>query len=75
MASEQQKEELIKFGKHLAGLRKKKNLSYRKLAQKCDIEYPQIKRYEMGEVNMSFVALLELSKGLGISLKELIDYQ
>jgi transcriptional regulator with XRE-family HTH domain len=74
MASEKQKEELIKFGKHLAALRKKKNLSYRKLAQNCDIEYPQLKLYEKGEVNLTFFSILELAKGLSIEPKELMDY-
>jgi transcriptional regulator with XRE-family HTH domain len=74
MASEILKENLIAFGHHLQALRKSKNLSLRKLASKCNLEHREIVRYEKGEVNMSFNTLLELSQGLEITLKELIDY-
>ncbi|MFI5162362.1 MAG: helix-turn-helix domain-containing protein [Sphingobacteriales bacterium] len=66
--------QLTKFGKHLEALRKSKNLSFRKMAHNCDIEYSDIKRYEKGEINMTFLTLLELAKGLGITLKDLLDF-
>lgn len=74
MASEEQKDQLIKFGKHLAALRKSKNLSYRKLAQKCDIDFSDIKKYENGEFNMTFFTMIEFAKGLDIPLKEILDF-
>lgn len=74
MISEIQKETLIKFGRHLESLRKSKNLSLRKLAQNCNIDYADIKKYENGEINMTFYTLVELSKGLNLSLKDLVDF-
>jgi len=74
MASEEQKEHLTQFGKHLLALRKKQNLSYRKLAQNCDIDHADIRKYEKGEINMTFLTMIEFAKGLGISLKELMDF-
>jgi len=74
MMSEEQKESLLKFGRHLHALRKKNNLSLRKLAHNCNIEHADIKRYENGEINMSFLTILELAKGLGVTAKELMEY-
>ncbi|RWY47471.1 helix-turn-helix domain-containing protein [Mucilaginibacter gilvus] len=74
MASEEQKKFLLRFGKNLLELRKKKNLSYRKLAQKCDIDHADIRKYEKGEINMTILTMVEFSKGLEISLKELMEF-
>jgi transcriptional regulator with XRE-family HTH domain len=75
MAHDTSIEYLIKFGHHLQILRKSKDLSLRKLAAKCNIEHSDIVRYEKGEINISFNSLVELSKGLEISLKELMDFE
>lgn len=74
MISEVQKDTLVKFGQHLQALRKSKNLSLRKLALNCNIEHSDIKRYENGEINMTFLTIIELSKGLGVPLKELMNF-
>lgn len=74
MASDKQREHLIEFGKHLLALRKKQNLSYRKFAQLCDIDYADVKKYEKGELNMTFLTMVEFAKGLNIELKELLDF-
>jgi transcriptional regulator with XRE-family HTH domain len=74
MANDNPNEYLIKFGQHLQSIRKSKNLSLRKLAAKCNIEHREIVRYEKGETNMSFNTLIELSKGLEIPLKDLMDF-
>ncbi|SEM74720.1 helix-turn-helix domain-containing protein [Mucilaginibacter sp. P25] len=74
MESEAHKLLLTSFGKHVASLRKKKKLSYRKVAQQCELEFSTIKKYEKGEFNMTFISLSELAKGLGIPLKELMDF-
>jgi transcriptional regulator with XRE-family HTH domain len=74
MANETQKDHLIKFGRHLQTLRKNKKLSLRKLAAKCNVEHADIKRYEKGEINLTLMSLIELSRGLEIPLKELVDY-
>ena len=74
MASEKQKEYLIEFGKRLHELRKKKNLSYRKLAQNYDIDHADIRKYEKGEINMTIFTILEFAKGLEIPVKELMYF-
>jgi transcriptional regulator with XRE-family HTH domain len=74
MASDKQKESLIAFGKHLLALRKKQNLSYRKFAQNCDIDYADVKKYEKGQLNMTLLTMIEFAKGLSIPLKELMDF-
>ncbi|MBS7565536.1 helix-turn-helix transcriptional regulator [Mucilaginibacter sp. Bleaf8] len=74
MASETHKEYLKRFGEHLASLRKERKISYRKLAQICDVDFADIRRYEKGEINMTFSSLIELSKGLAVPLKDLMDF-
>lgn len=74
MLSEEHHDILIKFGKHLQALRLKQNLSLRKLAMNCNIDHADVKRYENGELNMTLISLTELSKGLSIPLKELMDF-
>ncbi|MBD1385891.1 helix-turn-helix transcriptional regulator [Mucilaginibacter rigui] len=74
MASENHTAHLIKFGIHLQTIRKSKNLSLRKLAAKCNIDHADIQQYEKGLINMSFNSLIELSEGLEVSLKDLMDF-
>ncbi|WP_354003221.1 helix-turn-helix domain-containing protein [Mucilaginibacter aquariorum] len=74
MASENHKNSLIMFGNHLKVLRKSKGLSHRKLAAKCNIDHADLVRYEKGDINMSFNSLIELSQGLEITLKDLMDF-
>jgi transcriptional regulator with XRE-family HTH domain len=44
------------------------------LAAKCNIEHADIARYEKGEINITLASLIELSEGLEIPLKELMDF-
>ncbi|MFI5160454.1 MAG: helix-turn-helix domain-containing protein [Sphingobacteriales bacterium] len=74
MISEIQKETLVQFGRHLQALRTKKKLSLRKLAHNCNIEHSDIKRYENGEINMTFLTMIELAKGLNVPIQELIEF-
>lgn len=74
MISEPQKEILIKLGRRIASLRKSKNLSFRKMALYCDLDYSDIKKFEKGEVNVTFLTIVELAKGLDVPLKELMDF-
>ena len=74
MISEAQKETLIKFGLHLQALRKMKKLSLRKLALNCNIEHSDIKRYENGQINMTFLTIIELAKGLDVPPKDLMNF-
>jgi transcriptional regulator with XRE-family HTH domain len=73
MQSEHQ-EILIRFGKRLEELRKKQNLSLRKLALHCNIDHADVKKYENGEINISLISITELAKGLNVPLNELMDF-
>lgn len=74
MAKNSHPEISIKFRNHLKTVRLNNKLSLRKLASKCDIENADIVRYKKGEINMSFLKIVGLAKGLEIPLKELINF-
>lgn len=74
MYSEAQQEYLSRFGKHLEMLRKRSNLSFRKLAQRCNIDYSNLKKYEKGEINISMLSLVDLAGALDVTVKELMDF-
>ena len=74
MISDSEKDLLKALGTHLEKLRKSKNLSLRKLALNCKIEHGDIKKFENGERNMTYLTMVEYAKGLGISLRELLDF-
>lgn len=67
---------LIRFGKQIEKLRKRKKLSYRKLAQNCNIDYSDISKIEKGKekANITLLTLLELAKGLEVQPKKLLDF-
>ena len=66
---------LEQFGKQVEKLRKRKNLSYRKLAQNCNIDYSDISKIEKGKANITMLTLLELAKGLEVHPKKLLDFE
>ena len=66
---------LILFGKETEKHRIKQNLSYRQLAQRCDIDHSNISKIEKGEINITLSTILELSKGLKINPKELFNFK
>jgi transcriptional regulator with XRE-family HTH domain len=68
------KKVLTSFGDHVRKLRKSKNLSLEKLAFEAEIELSQIYRLEKGIINSTLSTLIAISKALGISLKELMDF-
>lgn len=67
------KRRLEQFGVHLAKLRKKKGLSMRELATRCDIDYAKISKLENNKANITLTTLIELAEGLGVHPKELIN--
>ncbi len=73
MATAPEKELLNKLGEQIAKIRKKKKLSYRKVSYRCNLDYSKISKIEKGEVNITFVTLIELAKGLEVHPKELLD--
>ncbi len=62
------------FGKRLNQLRKARKLSFRKLATLCDIDYSDIKKFENGEKNITILTIIELSIGLDVHPKELLNF-
>lgn len=65
---------LIRFGERLKNLRIFKKLSYRQMAQRCDLDYSYISKIEKGQHNIQLTTGLELAKGLGVHPKELFDF-
>lgn len=73
-SKKKKKEALAQFGKRLNQLRKAKNLSFRELAALCDVDYSDIKKFEKGEKNITILTLIELSIGLDVHPKELLNF-
>jgi transcriptional regulator with XRE-family HTH domain len=65
-------EALDKFGGKLNALRTAKGLTLEQLAFEADIEISQVHRVEKGKINPTLTTLIALSKGLGISLADLV---
>ena len=63
-----------KFGDHLRLIRIAKNLSQQELELKAGISKNQVGNIERGEVNITLVSILAISKALDISPKELFNY-
>ncbi|WP_336731772.1 helix-turn-helix domain-containing protein [Chryseobacterium sp. VD8] len=65
----------IAFGKRIEKFRKESGLSYRELAQKCDVDHSNISKIEKGEVDVRISTIQELAKGLEIHPQELFDFE
>jgi transcriptional regulator with XRE-family HTH domain len=74
MESKKKKEALAQFGENLRKLRKAKKLSLRKLAALCDVDHSDINKFERGEKNIRVLTIIELSIGLGVNPKELLNF-
>ena len=69
------KENFLKqFGTNFARLRSSKNLTFRSLAQKCDLDYADLNKIENGKRNITLSTIIELAKGLEVHPKELFDF-
>lgn len=66
---------LSKFGEQLRSIRLKSGLSYREMAQRCDLDYSYISKIEKGQHNIQLSTVLELSKGLEIHPQELFGFK
>lgn len=65
---------LLKFGANFGKIRLSKNLSFRSLSHKCDIDYADLNKIERGKRNITLSTIIELAKGLEIHPKELFDF-
>ena len=73
MMKEKDKKRLLKFAVQLKKLRKKKGLTIRELASRCDVDYGKISKLENNKANLTLTTLIELAEGLGIHTKALLD--
>jgi transcriptional regulator with XRE-family HTH domain len=65
----------IEFGKQVERLRTQKNLSYRQLAQRCDIDHSNLSKIEKGEINIRLSTIYELLKGLDVQPNKLFEFK
>jgi putative transcriptional regulator len=65
---------LKKLGDKICRIRKAKGLTQVELASLVNKDQQSIQRLEKGNINPSIYYLFELSKGLEIDLKELLDF-
>lgn len=65
---------LVKFGEHVRLLREKLGLTPSNVAERSYLTKADLQSIESGNKNFAFTTLLELSKGLGVSLSELLKF-
>ncbi|RTZ01336.1 XRE family transcriptional regulator [Flavobacterium sp. RSP49] len=66
---------LLQFGKRLGEIKKQKGLSFRKIAENCDLDASFISKIEKGTENVTLETILNLSYGLKIQPKEFFDFK
>lgn len=59
---------LERYGSRIRELRKQKNLTQEKLAEKANLHYTYIGTVERGEKNISLFNIEKISKALGVNL-------
>jgi transcriptional regulator with XRE-family HTH domain len=64
-----------KFGMHIKKLRESQGLALREMATKCELDYSQISKIENAKWDVQLSTIFELAKGLGIELKELLNFK
>ena len=71
--SKTQKENLNKLGAKVKKVRTEKNLTLKELSYKIGKDPQSIHRLEVGGINPTYLYLLEVCKGLEISITDLLD--
>jgi len=66
--------ELIRLGSRIKALREAKGLSQAKLGARILKDQQSIHKVEAGEFNPGYLYLLEVAKGLEVSVSELLDF-
>ena len=74
MVNEQKKKYLKIIGQRVAQFRKKKGISQSQLSDIVELDVMTISRIERGLINISILNAYNLSKALGITQKELFDF-
>ena len=67
------KDELILLGARIKSARKARRMSQTDLAFKIGKDQPSINRVEKGNINPSYLYLLEIASGMQITLVELLS--
>ena len=70
--NQSQKEDLKRLGDRLKGLRVSKGLTLKQLGYLIDKDPQSISRVEMGDINPTYLYLLDLCKGLGVDVSEVL---
>ncbi len=71
----QQTETLIKFGQRIAELRTQKGISQEQLSYAAKLSRSHVGMIERAEKNITLSTIERLARGLGVSIKELFDYE
>lgn len=66
---------LKRLGENLRKTREAKGLSLRQLAASCTIDHSDIGKMERGEVNITILTLIELSKALEVHPKKILEFE
>ena len=64
-----------RFGKRIAALRRRQNISQEELAFRCDIHRTYIGALERGEKSPTIITVEKLARGLGIETFQLFIQQ
>ncbi len=74
MINNRNKAHLIAFGKHVRNIRESKKISQEELNFKAELSKNMVGLIERGEVNPTLSTLINLSEGLDIPLKSLMEF-
>jgi len=73
MANTENTISLQQLGAHVRNLRTKKSMTQVELASKCGLDRNYIGMLERGERNPSYLTLVKIAKGLGLSMSNLLN--
>lgn len=67
-------EYILKFGKHVASVRKENSVTQEELAFKTGVSLSQIARIETGKINPTLDTIVKLANGIGVEAKVLFEF-
>ncbi|MBC6112987.1 helix-turn-helix domain-containing protein [Pedobacter fastidiosus] len=70
----EKKDLLLKLGSRVRDIRLSKGLTQTELAHSLGKDQQSIQRLETGNVNPSYIYLLQIAKGLNVELNELLNF-
>ncbi|UAY53129.1 helix-turn-helix domain-containing protein [Ferruginibacter albus] len=63
---------LLALGKKIRSIRRNKDMTQNQLSINCNFEKSTMSKIEAGKVNLSYITLYRISKGLGVDIKDLL---